>query len=137
MTAILDTSFLFALTDQSDRNHQRVLAVAQSTNEILVLPMVVLPEICYLIASRLGHQAMRHFVSRLTTQPVQVEPVTAEDLVRVDEVLEQYADSQLDFTDAAIVSIAERLTITRVYTLDRRDFSIIRPSHCDYFELLP
>ena len=29
MTAILDTSFLFALTDKSDRNHERVLAVAQ------------------------------------------------------------------------------------------------------------
>ncbi len=59
MTAILDTSFLFALTDQGDRNHDRVLAVAQSVNEPLVLPVVVLPEVCYLIASRLGHQAMR------------------------------------------------------------------------------
>ena len=137
MTAILDTSFLFALTDRSDRNHERVLAVAQSSNEILVLPVAVLPEICYLITSRLGHQVMRHFVSSLTTQAVQVEPVTSEDLLRINEVLEQYADSQLDFTDAAIVAIAERLVIDRIYTLDRRDFSIIRPNHCDYFELLP
>lgn len=137
MTAILDTSFLFALTDQSDRNHQQVLSVAQRSNELLVLPVVVIPEICYLIASRLGHQAMRHFVANLATKAVQIEQVTAEDLVRVGEVLEQYSDSQLDFTDAAIVVIAERLTINRVYTLDRRDFSIIRPRHCDYFELLP
>jgi uncharacterized protein len=63
--------------------------------------------------------------------------VTTKDLLRVHQLLEQYADSQLDFTDAAIVAIAERLDITRVYTLDRRDFSIIRPSHCDYFGLLP
>jgi hypothetical protein len=55
MTAILDTSFLFALTDQGDRNHQQVLAVAQSVNEPLVLPVVILPKVCYLIASRLGH----------------------------------------------------------------------------------
>ncbi|MBE9170412.1 PIN domain-containing protein [Pleurocapsales cyanobacterium LEGE 06147] len=137
MTAILDTSFLFALADQSDRNHKRVLAVAQSTNEGLVLSVVVLPEICYLIASRLGHKAMRHFVSSLTTKGVRVEPLISEDLVRVHEILQQYADSQLDFTDAAIVTIAEKLAVTRIYTLDRRDFSIIRPSHCDYFELLP
>lgn len=137
MTAILDTSFLFALTDQSDYNHQRVLAVAQSKNEALVLPAVVLPEICYLLASRLGHQAMRRFVSNLTPKALKVEPVTIEDLLRVHEILEQYADSQLDFTDAAIVAIAERLNIMRVYTLDRRDFSMIRPNHCDYFELLP
>jgi hypothetical protein len=137
MTAILDTSFLFALTDQGDRNHQRVLAVAQSINEPLVLPVAVLPEICYLIASRLGHQAMRRFVSSVTPERIQVKSVITEDLVRVHQILEQYADNQLDFTDAAIATIAERLNITRVYTLDRRDFSIIRPSHCDYFELLP
>jgi predicted nucleic acid-binding protein len=137
MTAILDTSFLFALTDRSDRNHQRALAVAQSVNEPLVLPVVVLPEVCYLITSRLGHQAMRSFVSSIRPDVVQVESVTTKDLVRVHEILEQYADSQLDFTDAAIVAIAERLNITRVYTLDRRDFAIIRPSHCDYFELFP
>ncbi len=137
MMGILDTSFLFALTDQSDRNHQRVLTIAQKVNETLVLPVVVLPEICYLIASRLGHQVMRHFISSLIPEAVQIETVTAQDLVRVHEILEQYSDSQLDFTDAAIVAIAERLNITRVYTLDRRDFSIIRPRHCDYFELLP
>lgn len=80
---------------------------------------------------------MRRFVSKMTPDAVQVESVTTEDLARTHEILEQYADSQLDFTDAAIVAIAERLAITRVYTLDRRDFSIIRPSHCDYFELFP
>jgi len=137
ITTILDTSFLFALTDQSDLNHQRVLAVAQGVNEPLVLPVVVLPEIRYLITSRLGHQAMRRFVSSMTPDAVQVEPVIPENLVRVHEILEQYADSQLDFTDAAIVAIAERLNTTRVYTLDCRDFSIIHPRYFDYFELLP
>jgi uncharacterized protein len=63
--------------------------------------------------------------------------VITEDLIRVHQLLAQYADNQLDFTDAAIVATAERLNITRVYTLDLRDFSIIRPSHFDYFELLP
>jgi predicted nucleic acid-binding protein len=137
MTAILDTSFLFALTDQSDRNHQRVLSYAQNINENLVLPTVVLPEICYLISSRLGHQAMRHFVANTNSNMVQIEPLIKEDLIRVEQILKQYADNKLDFTDAAIVAIVERLVITRVCTLDRRDFSIIRPHHCDYFELFP
>lgn len=135
MTAILDTSFLFALTDKGDLNHNRVSSFARSMNEPLILPVAVLPEICYLIASRLGHQAMRRFVSSTTT--VTIEPTTAEDLVRVSEILSQYADSRLDFTDAAIVAIAERLAVNRICTLDRRDFSIIRPIHCDFFELLP
>jgi uncharacterized protein len=71
------------------------------------------------------------------TKNVQVESTTIEDLIRVRQILEKYADNQLDFTDAAIVAMAERLAINRVYTLDRRDFSILSPKHCDYFELFP
>jgi predicted nucleic acid-binding protein len=80
---------------------------------------------------------MRQFVASMTPETVQVESITPADLLRVRQILEKHADNQLDFTDAAIVAIAERLAINRVYTLDRRDFSIIRPKHCDYFELFP
>ena len=137
MTVVLDTSFLFALTDLTDLNHDCVLAVVQSINEPLLLPSFVLPEVCYLIASRLGHQAMRKFIANLVVSGVQIESMMATDLERVGQILEQYADSQLDFVDAVIVAISERLRITRVLTLDRRDFSIMRPRHCDYFEILP
>jgi uncharacterized protein len=137
MTAVLDTSFLFALADRSDRNHDRVLAVAQTISEPLLLPVAVLPEICYLIASRLGHQAMRQFLANLVASSTQLGSIALTDLERVNQILDQYADSQLDFVDAVIVVIAERTGITRVLTLDRRDFSIVRPRHCDYFELLP
>ncbi|WNZ46722.1 PIN domain-containing protein [Leptolyngbya boryana CZ1] len=137
MTAILDTNFLFALSDRSDRNHSRVLAVARTLQDRLILPTVVIPEASYLIGSRLGHKAMRSFLTSLTTSDLQIESLLIEDLVRVTEILEQYADSQLDFVDAAIVALAERLSVTRILSLDRRDFSIIRPQHCEYFELLP
>jgi hypothetical protein len=32
---------------------------------------------------------------------------------------------------------AERLNIARIATFDRRDFSVFRPKHCEYLELLP
>jgi hypothetical protein len=35
------------------------------------------------------------------------------------------------------VGIAERLQITTVLTLDRRDFQLMRPKHCEAFRLLP
>ena len=47
------------------------------------------------------------------------------------------ADAHLGFIDAAIVAIPERLGATRLLTLDRRDFSIIRPRHVAAFEILP
>ncbi|MEZ4663509.1 MAG: PIN domain-containing protein [Caldilineaceae bacterium] len=137
MTAILDTSFLLAMSNTQDRNHSRVLEVAKSIAEPLVLPVTVLPEVSYLIGSRLGHTAMRQFLKRLVTSNVTIEMITVVDLERTTEILEAYADSRLDFVDATIVALAERLRITRILTLDRRDFTIIRPKHHPYFEILP
>jgi len=137
MTALLDTSFLFAITNTKDRNHARVLNIAQSISDALILPISVLPEVCYLIASRLGHTAMRKFLTSLVASNTILEPITSADLQRVIEILNQYADSRLDFVDATIIAIAERRNITRILTLDRRDFTIIRPRHCSHFEILP
>jgi hypothetical protein len=36
-----------------------------------------------------------------------------------------------------VVATAERLSATTVATIDRRHFSIVRPSHVPHFELLP
>jgi uncharacterized protein len=136
-TALLDTSFLYALADSNDRNHDRVRQVAQSLSESLLLPIPVLPEVCYLLASRLGHAAMRRFLEELTASDTVLEPIDHLDLQRINELLDQYADSQLDFVDAALVAISERRGVTRILTLDRRDFGMIRPKHCDHFELVP
>lgn len=138
ITATLaDTRFLFALTNPKDRNHDRVLNVARILNDKIIIPTPVLPEISYLIASRLGHNCMRRFLNELVINDSTFEAITANDLKRVVEILEQYAESQLDFVDATIIAIAERRKICRILTLDRRDFSIVRPRHCSYFEILP
>ncbi len=60
-----------------------------------------------------------------------------QDMTRMQAIMEQYGDAQFDFTDTALMALSERLNITKAYTFDRRDFSIFRPSHCDYLELLP
>jgi hypothetical protein len=36
-----------------------------------------------------------------------------------------------------MIAIAERLGLTRIATLNHRDFRVVRPSHCDAFELVP
>jgi hypothetical protein len=134
---LLDTSFLFALADASDRWHARVLDVARDLNQPLILPLPVLPEICYLLTSRLGHAVMRRFLVELAASDTVLEPIDKADLRRVNELLEQYADSRLDFVDAAMIAIAERKNVANILTLDRRDFSMVRPQHIDHFELLP
>jgi predicted nucleic acid-binding protein len=80
---------------------------------------------------------MRRFIRGLSESEIKLISLLDDDINRVAALLEQYADSRLDFADTAIVAIAERLGITKIATFDRRDFSIIRPHHTAFFELLP
>ncbi len=74
---------------------------------------------------------------RLQSSAFHIEHLTSEDMVRMAEIMRQYASAAFDYTDAAIMALSERLSITQVYTFDQRDFRIFRPNHCPYLELLP
>jgi uncharacterized protein len=74
---------------------------------------------------------------QLLDNPEQLIETTPADLRRAADLLEKYHDARLDFVDCVIVAIAERLKISRILTVDRRDFSILRPTHTKAFEILP
>ena len=135
--AILDTGFFYATIDKKDRNHLQVIQALPTVSEEILLPVPVLVEVSYLLASRLGHSAMRKCVRQLADSPLELLSVLSADLPRIHELLEQYADLKLDFTDAAIVTLAERLDIRKILTVDVRDFRTIRPKHCAFFDIVP
>jgi predicted nucleic acid-binding protein len=51
--------------------------------------------------------------------------------------MDKYADLPLGLADASVVAIAEELGAREIATLDRRDFSVVRPRHTSSFVLLP
>lgn len=53
------------------------------------------------------------------------------------ELIETDADMGLGLVDASVVAIAEGLRITTVATLNRRDFTVVRPGHGEALELIP
>ncbi len=137
MTTIVDTGFLFALANAKDQHHAQVYDLARTLTDKIILPVTVLPEICYLLDSHLGHAAMRQFLQRVQSDAMQIEQITSVDLNRVREILDICADTRIDFVDGTIVALAERLNVTRILTLDQRHFRLVRPKHCSAFELLP
>src|SRR5687768_8039897 len=137
MTTLVDTSFLVSLANPRERSHRKCLALAQSIRTTLLMPVTVLPEATYLIEDRLGHRAMRQFVHSTRNPAWTLVSLHDSDLERSAELLDQYHDTKLDFVDATIVAMAERLNVRRILTLDRRHFELIRPRHCPAFELLP
>lgn len=66
-----------------------------------------------------------------------VLPLGLPDFARMRELMTKYRDLPMDLADAALVRLAERERIRRVFTVDRRDFRIYRPAGIQRFTLLP
>jgi predicted nucleic acid-binding protein len=134
---LLDASFLVALGYPRDHNHIRAKQFAAQGNLRLLLPDVVLPETMYNLRRVGGTRAALRFGDLLVAQGSPFISLTAPDFARAMEVMRAYLDADLDVVDCCITALAERMNITRICTFDRRDFSMIRPKHTDFFELLP
>jgi hypothetical protein len=57
--------------------------------------------------------------------------------VKIRELCDRYADSDIGFVDAAVFAIVERLNEPKLATLDLRHFGLLRPRHRESLELLP
>ncbi len=51
--------------------------------------------------------------------------------------MRKYRDLPMDLADAALVRVAEREKLRRIFTLDHRDFAIYRPSRLGRFLIIP
>jgi predicted nucleic acid-binding protein len=104
--------------------------------ELQIALAPVLTELFHMTRIRMSYAcAIKVFAT--TQLPFQIEALTPEDMLRMEQIMKRYESAEFDFTDTAIMAQAERLNITRIATFDHRDFEIFRPSHCDYLELLP
>ncbi len=94
-------------------------------------------EAAYLVAKQLGTTAEASFLRELAGAPLELRPLHVDDLERVADLVETYADLRLGTVDASVVATAERLGATVIATLDRRHFTIVRPNHVAAFEIVP
>lgn len=101
------------------------------------MPALVITEVVYLLASRLGAEPEVRFLGDLAAGAFAVEPVAPADWMRVAELVARYRDLPLGTVDASVVATAERLGLSDIATVDRRHFTVVRPSHVDAFTLFP
>lgn len=103
----------------------------------MVVPTLVITEVVYLLATRLGVAPEVRFLGDLAGGAFAVEPVAAADWLRIAELVARYRDLPLGTVDASVVAAAERLGLAEIATVDRRHFSVVRPAHVAAFTLLP
>ncbi len=134
---MLDTGPILALLDAGDPAHERSVSMVEEIREDLVVPVCVLVEVDYWASKLLGQESWKVFVDDVAAGAYRLEPLTLPDLQRAAELERQYVELDLGLVDASLIAVCERLGETKVATLDRRDFSVVRPSHCASLHLLP
>jgi predicted nucleic acid-binding protein len=133
---LADSNFVYALLYPRDREHRVASAYFEALGEQVLLPTVTLSEIAFL-ASRVGGNDAVIEVMRAVQYEFSLVDLSSSDYTRALEILSKYHDTRIDFVDACVMALAERLRISRILTFDRRDFGLFRPAHVDHFELLP
>ena len=134
---LIDSGFLYALIDKRDQHSTRVKASLETVFEEIILPVPAITEAAYFVAKNLGSISLADFVNGLDEMNMIVECPLAQDYSRSAKIFRKYKDANIDFVDACIVAMAERLNITKILTVDRRHFQMFRPLHCESFEILP
>jgi predicted nucleic acid-binding protein len=102
-----------------------------------VVPAPVLPEVCYLLQTRIGVAAEEAFVRAVADGEFVIEHLEDEDFARIADLVHAYRDLPLGFVDASIVAVAERVATREILTTDRRHFGVVRPRHTKVLTLVP
>ncbi|GAA3100313.1 type II toxin-antitoxin system VapC family toxin [Streptosporangium carneum] len=133
---LLDTGPLIAAVDRDDKHHASCVRLLEELEGPLLLPSTILIEAGWTINRHMGPAVHAQFLD-LVTEEFELVDLLPADVRRMAELVRLYKDARLDPADVSVVAIAERLGITQIATIDRRDFSLIRPRHVPAFRLLP
>ncbi len=83
-----------------------------------------LTEAMYLLADLpKAQEALWEMIDRGALQLLTLD---AGDVPRIRELMKKYANRPMDLADAALLRVAEREGIGKIFTVDRRDFSVYR-----------
>lgn len=132
---LVDAGPLVALIDRSDPHHERCVNALATVRGPLVTVWPAFTEAMYLLGA--SWVAQRALWSRLETEALRLASLDADDAPRMRALMEKYRDLPMDLADAALVRVAERDGHTRVFTLDKRHFSIYRPGRRRRFAVVP
>ena len=121
---LVDTGAFVALFDKNDPYHVRCQQILKKRVEPLITTTPVLTEAFHLLSpNSQGANALRIFIS---AGGIKVWFFDTETLQTAFKLMEKYADRPMDFADASLVTAAQSLKTTRIFTVDRNDFTIYR-----------
>jgi len=132
---LCDAGPLVALLDRSDADHKRCVTALATLNELRTT-WPRLTEAMYLLGQEGGLLAQDQLWVLVADGLVALHVPIDGEWERMRTLMRKYSDSPMELADASIVSAAERLSVRRVFTLDRH-FRAYRLASGHAFDVVP
>jgi len=133
MRAVLaDSGFLVALGIRRDPRHQAAKRFLAGYKGEIIVPGPVVVESCYFL-SIAGKIRLLDWIAK---GGAKLADLPAPAYADIGAIIARYADLEPDFTDAAIVWLADKTACRAILTVDTRDFSIYRLKSGKRFEVV-
>ena len=129
---LADSGYLVALGIQRDPRHQAAKAFLAAYNGEIIVPGPVVVESCYFLSAA----AKIRLLDWLAKGGAKVVELPAGAHAGIGAIIARYAGLEPDFTDGAIVWLADHLDCRAILTVDTRDFGIYRLKGGKRFEVV-
>ena len=121
---LVDAGPLVAFVDADDQHHKKCVAALKVLREPLVTVWPPVTEAMYLLTDL--PKAQEALWEMLARGVLQLLSLDLADVPRMRELMSKYVDRPMDLADAALVRVAEREGIRKIFTVDREDFGVYR-----------
>jgi predicted nucleic acid-binding protein len=132
---LLDTGPLVALFNERDHHHRLCVDTFAALPAPLSTCWPVLTEAAWIM--RKQHRPLDRIADAHAAGIFEILPLEGDSLAEIAAMMRRYENIGLQLADAALAHLAEREGIRTVFTLDRRDFSIIRLKRNRVLRLIP
>ena len=123
---LIDAGPLLAAINRNDQWHADCAALLRRLDCPFYTTLAVITEAMYLLGRYTGTPGQAALWRMILRGDLLLEHPTQRDLQRMAELMDRYADRPMDFADASLTAVAERLALERIVTIDRTDFSVYR-----------
>lgn len=135
-TCLADSGLFVGLFDATDAHHERCKAFLQRNTDVLLTCWAVFAEVSYLLESPALWRFFEWAEKAQAAGVLRIDNPVAEDVKQLWAAMNQYQTLPMDFCDASLVLLAKTHNLSRIATVDQRDFSVHRARGNKAFDLV-
>ena len=132
---LVDTGPVVAILLASDEHHGACVEQLHHIRGPLLTCWPVITEAAWLL--RAYPRAIRKLLASFHGRPFELVALGETDLPGIAGILVKYAGLGIQLADASLAHLANREGIETMFTLDRRDFGVLRLAHGKKLRLIP